>query len=66
MADLDLQFDAISYLLLATLLALILAPIVLAKDPDTHPYALLRQSIVSPCVIPYSLIFAEINPSDGV
>ncbi|CCX10488.1 Similar to Long-chain-fatty-acid--CoA ligase 3; acc. no. O95573 [Pyronema omphalodes CBS 100304] len=44
----ELQFDLISYTLIALLVGLIVVPLILSKDPDIHPYALLRQSSVAP------------------
>ena len=46
-AGFELGFDAISYTLIALVLALLVLPAVFAAEPDIHPYALLRQSIPS-------------------
>ena len=56
---LDLQLDAVSYTLAALLVALIVIPIVTSKDPDIHPYALLRQSDIAPFVPPSSGAYLE-------
>ena len=48
MSGFELQFDVVSYTLIALLVAFAVLPVVLAKDSDIHPFALLRQSAVSP------------------
>ncbi|KAF8540352.1 hypothetical protein BDD12DRAFT_734836 [Trichophaea hybrida] len=44
----ELQFDIVSYTLIALLIGFIVLPVVLSKSPDIHPFALLRQSSVAP------------------
>ena len=43
----DIQFDVLSYTLIALLAAAVVLPAVLSKDPDIHPFALLRQASIS-------------------
>lgn len=50
MAGLELQFDTISYVLVTLLLGVVVLPLVFAKEPDIHPFALHRQSAVAPWV----------------
>lgn len=54
--ELALEFNAASYTLIALLVAVVVLPLMLVKDPDIHPYALCRQSTVAPFV-PFFLIF---------
>jgi len=49
--ELALEFNAVSYTLIALLVGILVLPVVFAKDPDIHPYALLRQSTVAPSVL---------------
>jgi hypothetical protein len=51
MDGLELQFDVISYTLIALLVGIIALPVVFSKDADIHPFALLRQSAVAPSVL---------------
>lgn len=47
----ELQFDTVSFTLIALVIATAVIPIVLSKDPDIHPFALLRQSSVAAFVL---------------
>ncbi|KAL7274957.1 hypothetical protein RUND412_002111 [Rhizina undulata] len=42
-----LEFNAVSWTLLVLLVALVVLPVVLAKEPDIHPMALYRQSHIA-------------------
>lgn len=44
----DLEFNVVTYTLIATLLGLLVLPIFWQSNPDIHPLILHRQSNVSP------------------
>ncbi|TGZ77156.1 hypothetical protein EX30DRAFT_323949 [Ascodesmis nigricans] len=48
MAEIELTLDALSYTLIALLIAVLVIPAVLSRDPDVHPFVLHRQSAISP------------------
>jgi hypothetical protein len=54
--ELALEFNVVSYTLIALLVGVVVLPVMFAKDPDIHPYALCRQSTVAPFVL-FFLIF---------
>ncbi|KAI5780825.1 hypothetical protein EDC01DRAFT_667362 [Geopyxis carbonaria] len=66
MGDIELQFDVISYTLIALLVGLLVIPVVLGKDPDIHPFALLRQSSVAPVRNPKeSAVYRSLHTPPG-
>lgn len=63
MGDIELQFDIISYTLIALLVGLLVLPVALGKDPDIHPFALLRQSSVAPSVYRFCIFISIVADS---